>query len=259
MTRRRYEDAAPRVRMALAVVLGALLAAAPARADDARELMRKTFDQSKVTFQGKMLLESPGGLERRLDVSHRQAGELGETYMEITAPYHLKNTRFLSFDYDNGEDEHFTYVPMVKRSMRVPQWTLEQPFLGSDFYMIDIAVPDMNDFRYDFDGDGEVGGEPCRKVVSVPKIPEGEPYSKVVYCVDEAKSLSLHTEYFDDNGELLKVWEPSKIEEIQGIWTPLDQTMRNVQKGTVSRLQILEIRYNVELDDKLFGKAYLDR
>lgn len=257
--KRRWKDAEPSVGTALAVALVALLVAAPARGQDAWQLMRKTFDQSRVTFQGKMLLESPGGLERRLEVSHRQVGDMGETYMEITAPYHLKNTRFLSFDYDGGEDEHFTYVPMVKRSMRVPQWTLEQPFLGSDFYMIDIAVPDMNDFRYEFDGDGEVGGQPCRRIMSVPKNPVGEPYGKVVYCVDEGKLLSLHTEYFDDNGELLKVWEPSKVEDIGGIWTPLDQTMRNVQTGTVSRLQILEIRYNVELDDKFFSKAYLDR
>lgn len=243
----------------LATVTLLASAASGAAADSADELMRKTFDQARVTFRGTMRLESPGGLERKIEVSHRQTGATGATYMEITAPFNLKDTRFLSFDHDGRDDEHFTYVPMVKRSMQVPQWTLEQSFLGSDFYMVDIAMPDMADFTYTFDGTGEFSGNTCRRVVSTPKRPAEEPYSKVVYCVDEAKYLSVHTEYFDEAGTLLKVWEPTKVEEIQGIWTPTDQTMRNVQGDTQSRLQILEIEYNVELDDELFGKAYLDR
>lgn len=245
---------------ACAAALIALLFAPGAGAEeDVRALMQKTFDQARVTFKGKMRLESPGGMERLLEVSHRQSGATGATYMEITAPFNLKDTRFLSFDHDGREDEHFTYVPMVKRSMRVPQWTLEQSFLGSDFFMIDIVIPDMEKFEYSFDGTADVDGAACRRVISTPKKPADEPYGKIVYCVDQAKYLSLHTEYFDPAGSLLKVWKPTKVEEIEGIWTPLDQTMRNVQSSTESRLQILEIKYNAELDDEIFGKAYLDR
>jgi len=242
-----------------AAALVVFAAAGPAVADDARSLMKKTFDQARITFAGKMLLDSPGGLERHITVKHRQEGETGATYMEITAPFNLKDTRFLSFDHDGREDEHFTYVPMVKRSMRVPKWTLEQSFLGSDFYMIDIAIPEMKDFDYAFDGEADVDDAKCRKIVSTPKRASEEPYGKVVYCVDEAKLLSLHTDYFDNDGNLLKVWKPSKIEEIDGVWTPLDQTMRTVPSSTESRLRILEIRYRVEIDDDIFGKAHLDR
>lgn len=227
--------------------------------DDVNELMKKTFDQARVSFRGKMRLESPGGLERIIEVSHRQNGDTGATYMEITAPFNLRSTRFLSFDHDGREDEHFTYVPMVKRSMRVPQWTLEQSFLGSDFFMVDIAIPDMAKYEYSFDGNADIDGTPCRRVVSRPKAAADAPYGRIVYCVDETKYLSLYTEYFDPDQKLLKVWKPSKVEEIEGIWTPLDQTMRNVQSGTESRLKILEIDYGVECDDDIFGKAYLDR
>jgi len=230
-----------------------------ARDPEARTVMQRTFDQARVSFRGKMRLVSPGGLERLIDVHHRQIGQSSSTYMEITAPFNLRDTRFLSFEHVGRENEHFTYVPMIKRSMRVPKWTLEQSFLGSDFYMVDIAVPDMSKFEYSFSGEREVAGTTTRCIASEPTVAGDEPYAKVVYCVDETKWLSLYTEYFDENGKLLKIWEPLKIEEIQGIWTPRDQTMRNVQSDTKSQLEILAIEYHVELRDELFSKAHLDR
>lgn len=245
--------------VALPVAALVTVAPLPTAATDARGVMERTFDTARVSFRGKMRLVSPGGLERLIDVHHRQDGMASRTYMEITAPFNLRDTRFLSFEHVGRENEHFTYVPMVKRSMQVPKWTLEQPFLGSDFYMVDIAIPDMNDFEYSLDGERVIDGATTRCVTSTPKNPDGEPYGRVLYCVDENKWLSLETHYFDDKGELLKVWKPTKVEEIQGIWTPLDQTMRNVQGGTESRLQILEIEYHVEVPEELFSKAHLDR
>lgn len=245
--------------LAALVVLSFAADRATAEVPDARQIMERTFDAARVSFRGKMRLVSPGGLERLIDVQHRQDGRASRTYMEITAPFNLRDTRFLSFEHVGRENEHFTYVPMVKRSMQVPKWTLEQPFLGSDFYMIDIAIPDMDDFRYRFEESREIGGTERRCVASEPKRPAGEPYSKVVYCVDEAKWLSIHTEYFDDQGALLKVWSPTRVEEVQGVWTPRDQTMRNIQGRTESRLEILEIEYHVDIPEEIFSKAHLDR
>jgi hypothetical protein len=248
------------------VVLGLALlqflaAANPAGAEDgaARELMRHVFDQTKISFIAKMKLSSPGGLEQTLDVLHKQLPKASATYMEVTAPYHMKDTRFLSWDRDGAKDEHYTYVPMVKRSVQVAEWTLKQSFLGSTFYMVDIAVPDMEEYEYSFDGEAAVEGDRCTRVDSVPKNLDDEPYSRISYCVDEHKLLSLRTEFFDPAGELLKVWVPDRIEEIDGIWTPTLQTMTDVQANTGSQLEILEIEMHADPPDKVFRKAHLDR
>jgi hypothetical protein len=248
------------------VVLGCALLialAAPRRtaAEDgaARELMRRVFDQVKISFVATMKLSSPGGLEQILDVRHRQFPKASAIYMEVTEPYHMKDTRFLSWDREGGRDEHYTYVPMVKRSLQVADWTLRQSFLGSTFYMVDIATPDMVDYEYALDGAGDAEGVACTRVLSTPRQLEDEPYSRIAYCIDEGKLLSIRTEYFDPEGALLKVWRPDKIELIDGIWTPTSQTMTNVQADTESRLEIVEIRMHVESPDKIFRKVYLDR
>lgn len=247
----------------VAAAAGLLLALLPVRAsaDDpaARELMRAVFDQAKVSFEAKMKLSSPGGLLRELDIHHKQMPQVSATYMEVTAPNNLKGTRFLSWDREVGTDEHYTYLPMVKRSVQVPEWTLKQSFLGSNFYMVDIAIPDQEQFDYAFAGDSDVDGKACKLAASTPRHPEDEPYSKVVYCVDVDKKVSIRTEYYDVAATLLKVWKADRLEKVEGIWTPLSQSMTDVQQNTESRLDIVEIHMYADPPDEMFRKAHLDR
>jgi hypothetical protein len=249
-------------RLAAVTLLLAAVMPGPVAADDsgARNLMQRVFDQTKVSFVARMRLSSPGGLERIIEVRHKQMPKASATYMEVISPFNLKGTRFLSWDRDGAADEHYTYVPMVKRSVQVPEWTLKQSFLGSSFYMVDIAIPDMEEAEYTLVGEGEAEGIPCTQVRSAPVIlDEDEPYSATVYCVDVERLISISTEYFDLAGHLLKVWRPERIENVDGVWTPMSQTMTDVQANSASRLEILEIEMHVELPDEIFRKLHLDR
>ncbi len=245
---------------AVLLTFGALLLAGVSRADDgeARRLVKAMFDQTKVSFSAHLRLSAQGGLTHVLEVRHTQNDNGSSTYMEITAPYIVKGTRFLSFDRDQGEDEHYTFVPVVRRSVRVPQWTLEHSFLGSTFYMIDINIPDLNEFRYDRKGSATIHGRACEKVEAVP-TKAGYPYGKIDYCVAPDINVSLRTEYFDTAGALLKVWQAQRLEDVDGVWTPLDQTMENVQTQSTSRLEILDIKQHVQNPPETFTKSYLER
>lgn len=225
---------------------------------DPNGLVRSMIDATKVSFSARMKLSSPGGMVRIIEVRHLQEGDDSSTYMEITAPYILKGTRFLSFDRNGSKDEHYTFVPLVRRSVQVPQWTLEQSFLGSTFYMIDIAVPDMKEFRYVLGNTAQPNGRSCRKVEAEPLKPD-YPYGRIVYCISEEIALSLTTEFYDRELKLLKVWTPQRIENVEGVWTPLQQTMENVQSQALSELSIEEIKQHAKLPAETFTKAYLDR
>lgn len=221
-------------------------------------LVKEMIGQSEVSFSGRLRLSSPSGMERILEVHHAQNADGGSTYMEVTAPYMMKGTRFLSFERNSGDDEHYTFVPVVRRSIQVPQWTLQQSFLGSTFYMIDIAVPDMKEFTYAFAGSATYENRPCRKVEAT-ALRADYPYRKIVYCISPEIGLSLATEYFDNAEKLLKVWTAKRIEQIEGVWVPLMQNMENVQSGASSSLEIQEIRVHAVIPANVFTKAYLDR
>jgi hypothetical protein len=245
----------------LVAMLVAMTMAARADEGSALDLMKRVRDAApKVAFFAKGKLSSDRGWVRELELSHKHlSNDVDASYMEVTAPMDLKDTRFLVFDHATGRDEQFIYVPAAKRSIQVGGQTRKQAFLGSEFYVGDFVQPDLEAFAYKFVGEEDVGGRHCKLVEAVPKTPADELYSKTVVAIDPTDLLVMRTQFFDDKGQLLKVWTMEKIEKIDGFWTPVQQHMLNAQDKHWSRLEMSEVKYNAPLLNEIFNKSYLIR
>lgn len=248
------------VAVGLAVVI---MAAAPGRADEsALDLMKRMrAAQPKAEFVAKGKLVSDRGLTREMELSHKHMNDGVEaSYIEVTAPMDLKDTRFLFFDHETGRDVQFIYVPAAKRAIQVGGQTRKQSFLGSEFYVGDFAQPELDTFTYSFVGEENVGGRQCKLVQAVPKeASEDMLYSKSIAAIDPNDLVVMRTQLFDDKGQLQKVWTIEKIEKIDGNWTPLKQKIEDVQEKHWSELEMSEIKYNAQLPDDIFNKSYLTR
>jgi outer membrane lipoprotein-sorting protein len=252
-------------RYGFAWLLGAALLLAPlgvqAQDTGARDLLQKIVDSApKVPFSAKGKLSSETrGWVREIELSYKHVDGADSSYMEVTAPLDVKDTRFLVYDRLTGDDEQWIYVPSIKRSIKVSAQTRRQPFLGSDFYVSDMSRPNLDNFSHTFVGEAEVNGRKCKLIESVPKNPADEPYSKSVTAADPSDLVIVRTEFFDDKGKPVKLWTIEKLEKIEGIWTPILQRMKNVQENTESILEISEVKYNADVSDEVFRKAYLVR
>lgn len=251
-----------RYRWPLLVMIAAtaIAVAPPARADEnsARDLVKNVFDHiPQAAFSAKATLTSDRGWVRELDFSHKHLGDVDASYLEVTAPMDLKDTRFLLYDRVVGRDEQFIYVPAMRRTIQVNNETRKQPFLGSDFYIYDMVRPEFDAYNYAFVGEEDVGGRHCKLVESLPKAPADELYGKTITAIDPADALVLRTQFFDKQGKLLKVWTIEKLEKIDGNWTPLVQKMKNLQDHHESQLQLNEVKYNAQLPDEIFERSYL--
>src|SRR6476646_2942007 len=100
-------------RIAVLVVLAMAFAGAPARADDeAHALVQRVLEAvPKVPLAAHATLTSDRGWVRELALSRAFVGDADASYLEVTAPMDLKDTRFLLFDRAAGRDEQFMYVP----------------------------------------------------------------------------------------------------------------------------------------------------
>jgi outer membrane lipoprotein-sorting protein len=248
-------------------VLAAALAASPATAataaggaGDARELVRRTLEAAPhVPFTATMTLTIEGGQVRELSLSHKPIGDARASYLEVTAPLNLKDTRFLFLERTDRPDEQYMYIPSMKRTTQVGEGARQQPFLGSEYYVSDLVSPELDAYTYAVAGEEEVLGRACRLVEATPKRPEDELYSKTVLAIDPADLLILRAQFFDPKGKLLKVWAVDRLERIDGVWTARAQRMTNVQEGTASTLEIRDIRYHAEVPDDVFNRAHLSR
>ena len=247
----------------LLVALGLALLAPPraAAADEpARALVKRVLEAApRVPFVATMTLTIAGGVERKLELSHKMLGDTRASYLEVTSPLSLKDTRFLFLERTEARDEQFMYLPTMRRVTQVSEDARAQPFLGSEYYVSDLVSPELDAFDYAWAGEATVLERACRLVTATPKDPEGELYARTVLALDPQDLLILRAEFFDTKGRPFKVWTAERLERIDGVWTARVQQMANVQDRTVSRLTIDAIRFGVDLPDATFSRTHLAR
>ncbi len=248
-------------RQTALMTIGMLLLAVGASAQDsaARDLVQKVHDAApKTPLIAKMVLTSDRGWERDLELSHKHLNDgTDASYMEVTAPMDLKDTRFLVFGRPNGRNEQFIYVPAAKRAIQVGAQTRKQAFLGSEFAVGDLVQPSVDAFTYKFTGEEDIDGRHCKLIEAVPKTPDDTLYGKTVFAVDPTALVVVRSQFFDDKGQPLKVWTVEKLEQREGLWTPLQQQMTNVQEHHWSRISLTEVKYDAQLSDEIFNRSYL--
>lgn len=246
--------------LASAVVLCLVTAAPRAEEDGARDLVKRVLEAvPKIPLTAKATLTSDRGWVRELALSRAFVKDADTSYLEVTSPLDLKDTRFLLLDRAEGRDEQFMFVPTVKRAMQMSDDTRKQPFLGSDFYVSDMVRPELDAFGYRFVGEEKIGERSAKLVEAVPKDPERELYGKTISAIDPTDLLVLRVQFFDTKGVPLKVWTLEKVERIDGIWTPLIQHMQALQDKHESRLTLTEVKYNADLPTGIFNRSYLTR
>jgi hypothetical protein len=246
--------------LTVVVALGLVAATAGAEEDGAHELVKRVLEAvPKVPLTAQATLTSDRGWTRELSLSRAFVKGADVSYLEVTAPLDLKDSRFLLFDRVDGRDEQFMYVPQVKRAMQIADETRKQPFLGSDFYVSDMVRPELAAFSYRFSGEEKIGDRATRLVEAVPKNPEGELYGKTISAIDPVDLLVVRVQFFDPKGTLIKVWALEKVEKVDGMWTPIVQRMTSVVEGHESRLTLTEVKYNADLPTDIFNRSYLAR
>jgi outer membrane lipoprotein-sorting protein len=72
--------------------------------------------------------------------------------------------------------------------------------------------------------------------------------------------VTLRSEYYDLDGELLKVRTSSDIKEItSGKFMAAFMKMENIQNGRTSEFTLDQIQYNPDVNEDYFTVSYLER
>lgn len=126
-------------------------------ADDAkaREIMQKVDDRNDGDNQASdmvMILIDKNDKERirKLSVFAKDKGEDTLRLMFFVHPADVKNTSFLTWDYDDydKDDDQWLYLPALKKTKRIASSDQSDSFMGSDLNYSDMTSRNLDD--YDF-------------------------------------------------------------------------------------------------------------
>lgn len=240
----------------------ALLWSATASAQTAEEIMEKAREARQIenSIQNlEMVIVSKSGGERvrELELKVKVGDEdVRRSLARFTAPSDVAGTQLLLVDHPDTVDEQLLYLPAIKRTNRISGKSRKGSFMGSDFSYEDMEFSDPPDAAHTVTSDA---GETW---VIDTKPGADSSYSRLVTTVRKADFVPVKVVFYDTDGEVLKELNVTDTAAEGDLVLVTGSTMKNVQKGTQTRLTVKSHRINVpdeELPDSLFTKASMEQ
>ncbi len=253
--------------------LGSAISSA-AIADDAkaRAIMEKVDardDGNNRTSNMEMILIDKRGKKRirKIRSMEKDIGEDTYQIMFFEKPADVKNTGFLTYDYNDTkrDDDQWLYLPALKKSKRISTADKSGSFMGSDFSYSDMTDRNLEDYDYTLKKEIEVNRHKVWVIESIPRteavIKEtGE--TKALAFVRQDNYVVIRSISWIKKGKKLKFMELKGLELIDGIWTTTEIQMKT-KKGRITEhktiLKFTNIKYNQNLSKNLFSVRRLKK
>ncbi|MBD3412946.1 MAG: outer membrane lipoprotein-sorting protein [Candidatus Aminicenantes bacterium] len=208
----------------------------------------------------KMTIETSSGQKRTFVYESWTKDEGEKNLIRYLEPSRVKDQAILML---NNANDIWMFFPRTQRVRKLATHAKKQKMQGSDFSYEDMGG--SGEFEEDFVAqrleDEEKNGHDCYKVELVRK-PEGDlSYSRLLLWVIKENFYPVVIEYYDEDDPtyLQKTLTQSNIEVIDGIPTAKKMLMQNLNDQTQTVMEIVEIEYDVELDDRMFTERNLKK
>ena len=237
----------------------------------AREIMVKVDarDEGNTLEQDMMmLLIDKNGKERTRDIKSyaKDFGEDNHRTMFFKSPSDVKNTAFLTYDYDDSskDDDQWLYLPALKKVKRIPSTDKSSSFMGSDFSYFDMTDRDLEDYDFKLLKETKVRGHDAWMIESKPRNQEiinESGYDKTIAIVRKDNFMVVRAINFMTNGKK-KYLDIKQIREESGIWLVDEMTMTTKKgKRTLHKtiLTFSNVTLNGKIDDSVFTTRRLEK
>jgi outer membrane lipoprotein-sorting protein len=248
----------------LAVYLLFLFSGIGVFALDGREVMEKVDSRERGKSSHAVvrmdLIDKKGSVNTRNVEMYaaEDAKGLKKFLVIFHSPASVRNTRYLAVENEGREDDKWIFLPALKRVRRIAAAEGGNSFMGSDFTYDDMSDREVGKDIHVLLKEEKEGPADCYVVESKPKDPKDSQYSKRIAWVDKNRWIPIKIELYDKSGNLQKTALMDSIEKVQGFWTPLKTTMKNIQTGTATVLTMEKFAWDEGIPPGLFTSRFLE-
>ena len=165
---------------------------------------------------------------------------------------------FLTLNRLDGPAEQWLYTPAIQRDRRVAPQEKSQRFMGTDFTHEDMEERSIENYDYEIAGEEIYAGQPAYKIKAVYKDRGNTQYSHLYVWVRKDIVASSFMEFYVE-GKLRKTLRWDDWKQIQGIWTPHLVEMKDLARGSITRIRASDVKYNVKFEPDWFSVRNLRR
>ncbi len=248
--------------------LALALLAGPALAQDAApsvdEIIKKT--NHTAYYQGKegrarvkMTIKDKQGntREREFTILRKNKDEQdGEQhfYVYFHRPADVREMVFMVWKHVGKDDDRWLYLPALDVVRQIAASDERTSFVGSSFFYEDVSgrgVDEDNHELVETTADYYV-------VKNTPKNPAAAEFDSYTMHIHKATFIPVKVEY-EKGGNVYRVGEALKVEDIQGFKTVTLSRMTDQNTGTETTLEYLKVEYDLGLKDEIFTERFMRR
>lgn len=238
----------------------------------AQEIAQKVSDRDEgdnITTNMKMILIDKNGKKRVRDLKTytKKKGEDTLKLLFFLTPADVKDTAFLTYDYDNSDldDDQWLYLPALQKVKRIASSDKSSAFMGSDFTYSDMTSRNVADYNYKIMKETKAQGHKVWQLLVTPKSEktvEETGYTKSIMFVRQDNFVVIQTLNYIKAGKKLKYMIVKDLALIDGVWTVKEMQMITKKGKKMLHKSIFKFsntKYNQVLDESLFTTRTLER
>jgi len=207
------------------------------------------------------LINSSGNKRvREIKQFSRDFGDVEKRIMFFVKPADVKNTSFMNWSYDKEgkDDDQWIYLPALKKVKRISSDSKGDYFMGSDFTYDDLGDRKPADDNHKILREEKYNGEDCYVIESTPKD-EDYMYSKTITWIVKDKWIGVKKEFYDEDGDLLKILKVNKYKNIKGFQIITKTEMENKQKNHKTVMELKNVKINTNIPKSKFTERMMTR
>jgi len=247
----------------IGIIVVFLLASASADDLTGEEIIKEVnalLNPSTTYGKAKMTIVTTSGQERTFVYESWSMNRGEKTLIRYLEPRRVMGQAILML---NNADDIWAFFPRTQRVRKLATHAKKQKMQGSDFSYEDMGSGDafIDDYNSKRLKDEKKEGFDCYTVELIRKKGTEATYSRLAMWVIKENYYPVAIDYYDENDPefLLKRLVQSDIRIIDDIPTAMNVVMRNEMDNTETKMILVEVKYDIELEDSFFTERSLKK
>ena len=176
-------------------------------------------------------------------------------YIHFHAPADVAKMTFIVHKHMDRDDDRWLYLPALDLEKRIAAADKRTSFVGSDFYYEDVSGRGLDEDTHEL----TKTTKSYYVLKHTPKDAGAVAFSYYTMYVHKESFVPMKVEYFDKSGKKYRVMTVNAVKKVQGHTTVTQATMENSKTGSKTVISYDNVKYDLGIPDKIFGKRYLRR
>jgi outer membrane lipoprotein-sorting protein len=224
------------------------------------EKMNDLLNPETTYGKSRMTITTTSGKKRTFVMESWSKGAGEKTLVRYLEPVRVKGLATLML---NNADDIWMFFPRTQRVRKLASHAKKQKMQGSDFSYEDMGGGDafMTDYNAKRLADEKMENGDCFLVELIRKTDSDMTYSRLILWVVKENFVPIVIDYYDEKNpdRHLKRLVQSDIKVIDGLPVAFMSVMTNKNDNSETRMELLEAKFNIELDDRMFTERGLKK